>query len=1575
IFKAPFRIMKALMGFLGQALQSFVKRFNKIGSASDGAITKQSDMATEISESANNKPNNVIGYDPVDGHLKQIDTDSIELKIRDIERKSDNVLDDIQTGKICPISGGAIATQVISETSFINLNSEGCPNDVLFRIFGYTEEYVQEAFDKMSREDQLLYKDMFDALMDSDTIDISDITKLKAALHKLSLFSYMDQNPKLTKNQILAYEDEFTLPFDQAAEVNEKDVFTWLEKDENGRIIEDTWMANEVRPFFAESKYGNDGMKPRFRNGLDPDKAIAFQKYVDKKRIKIAQNYNSRLLADFKSKVAASTDNNEALIKKYTFVVDYLNTRLDTMNTIDVAALQKVDYWPKGLEFPGAPAAFQRKGSPFAELAEMEQFLHAIELNERIIAAMIADTGVPADRALKIASDLNKNTVHKLNHVNGYDSVTAFRTPIKDPQRGWVLEGELYLSTAEAKFKVGTHGNPFFDESAFFGSYLSKAQKSKTDHLTIGVIAENLGIKDKEEMAAIIKQWDDSNHLKGVDTLNFEAKETSRGFVYGSSIGDTAAGGRSGVHKITWDLTPLSPDYNPKLSVLSTQMMDEIRIKNGPLPKKLLDLKIPYYDESGQAISDGSSYRIVTTFEELRSSIINGEAIAGGPSSGRNLLTPQDSFYWDTLSNKMVYDTKYDYRKPSYDFVDTSHYDQPGVEFKMKSGTSYDTLIVRSEKIQTEFIPTDPNLPDNSVGIFSVQITELQDDTFAWKLDSMSLNEAAEQEQQYLLSQMNKLDNANLQDDFAIPAYILNDNGDIISPEYFIKSQITAISETSSRGGQKTARVYQFPYLLKSPSTADPNVFEYSIAYQKIEFKDMANLEKAYHSMLNMVYDRKIGNSEQFFTAKIDTALPHWNSHLIDITGTSHNPYTMRFSVYGDGAKVSSGKKYIGSYVDGQGVVRNYDEALANPTRGAASVVIYNHYYDSAIDMGFSHEASAKLASIFSNSDSGFKAWRYKYSIHRSPDGFKRPGFIDDTKPPTLKEVEMYINDQQFNRGKLLRGRFEEQLTVWAQPFSTLITPTNLKLGNYKIKDQVSNWVIKFIKNISPGTPPILNSHVGLDSVTSSTIKATRNIELGDLGDFYDEYKRPFLNLYDSLDSSDSYLTTVEHMLREIYYHDIEYQMDAISDGIISHSTDSDYVDYDVEFDELSSDKTYNFPISYTYNGQLVSFNLQLASNFTSIWTLKDGVYSASPLIVEGQWNPDIFVDPTETDGLQSQVNNGKLPRPDFTDIKDPMNFLKLVYVYDSILWQSTVTQFADLSFGTFETEASHLDSQLLPVVMFKYEEIIRDQLRNDPSLKLYNKPSGKNESLVDFFDEIFEANLLDNFMSANPLNNLQATQILTSNILKDKTISKFENDQYQRMLVSDILFSRGVLDTTIGTSLFHESGYNIGYDKLFVDLDIDSNDLVVIDSVLDYIRISPMNFLDRYKLTNTINSFDTNAHQNRILHNIFGRNSIDFAYPAVAARNALEFASVYQDYYDDFGLSSPNKGVFGALGNSIEFKFSFDFIDFGVRNDYGELPMITKFILQMLSNQHYYFTSDGELLISKSMEYMGIIA
>ncbi|MCE7733544.1 MAG: hypothetical protein GPJ54_01615, partial [Candidatus Heimdallarchaeota archaeon] len=1555
IFKAPFRIMKALMAFLGQAVYSFVKRFDKIGSASDGAITKQSDMAAEIAESANNKPANVIGYDPVDGHLKQIDTDSIDLEIKDIENRADGIFDRFETGTLCSqFKVSAITTNSIG----INGENSGCPKKAFLNAFGYSKEYLQKHFDEMTTKDQRLYKDLFDTLLADGDIDLSDINKLKSALKQLSLFTHLDAKPKLSNNQVLAYMDELGLTEAEAKNVNDQNVMTWLSLDENGRIDPGSKMAQEdqLLQFFKHDRFG----KPQFYLGMDRTKIKELINFTNLKRVEIAKNYNQRLLNNVLDNIKFDRElqnNNLLLVEKFEHVISILNNDLDIAKKVDPDRIDKIEWFPKrdrsvnddiyrveGLNYD-EPA--------FTVIAEMELFVELVDTNEKIITLALMDEGLSLDEAVKEAQKLNSNTVHKINHLNGHDSISAFQLPIWNTQlKIWELKGDYYIIPGEAKsiatlIRDGASSNPFRGS----GSYLSNMKKGKRDGFQLPVIADNLGIKDSDEMAKLIKAYDEQLYVKGIGSQNLVSREKNGAWIYG--VLPSSGGLEASIHKLTWDKDPLNPEFIPSVKLLSQDLVEKIRIGSGNLDKKLYDLKLPFYDSNGQVVMESGEVRSVKTYEEFRASMKNGKNLDGTKGfGGKNILTPEDAYAWDDSVNDLVFNSKYDYKPPRFDYEDE---------------TIDGSLIRRSEKISTEFIPSDPNVPDNSVGIWTTRVTEMNSKTFAWADEDANLIDVANDEQSFLISEIEKKTGTDLRDGWYIPTYSVKDSGRSVGPNKFLQSDNVLKSIDGELHGTKLkARTWEFTYLLRSGDGSPNDPYVYRLAVERMEFYDPIVARGAYDALINRVFNRDLVGTDVFFSTYIHPAMTRdaYSSNIYQISGSMHYPSSILYGVYG--AIEYTPAKTIGSYVDSSGLLVNFDDAINSYTNKNAAIVVNEHYYAVAIEMGYPPQIAERMAKMFSSSREGFKRDHYGKHLadYNDVEDATSDDIINYMQSVANVKKALYSSDDKFKIGTL---------TKRYRIYDEILDENIIAKGEDEIQKVIADYSIPFLKKITESAATQLDSNIGLDSTTSVWIKQMGKISLSDIGDFVDEYKRPFIDLYSLLSDPTTFYATLEEMLRSISRHESNFQLDTISSELIEKASTAEYIDFDVNFDEVSSDNTFVYPINYNYYGQSVSFDLRLSSNFTSMWFLEDGKYISKPIIVEGLWNPKIFIDPNNTNDIQGQINMGKIPRPSFSDSKDPLNLLRLVYMYDLVNWQASTSSFMDSIINTYAIEAKAMDSQLLPFALTKYEQIILNDAKSDLNFDLYNKATGKNETIVDFIERLSSGVMKEQFKSLNPSLNNIATKQLTSNIIREQTVSKFEDDTYTRNIINQVMRMNAISDTDIGETLLHEVGNSLRFDSLFVDIDITTG--LVSDNIIfeDRIKLSPVIYLERFEKTNSIDPFSRNGVESQYLHNLLGANKYDFVYPSIAYQNSLTFVSAFKSYYTDLGLISPNRNLIGALANSVSFSLSFDFFDIGVRNNYGRIPIQTQYYLQLLSNSNNFYTSSGELLISMSMKHLNI--
>lgn len=105
----------------------------------------------------------------------------------------------------------------------------------------------------------------------------------------------------------------------------------------------------------------------------------------------------------------------------------------------------------------------------------------------------------------------------------------------------------------------------------------------------------------------------------------------------------------------------------------------------------------------------------------------------------------------------------------------------------------------------------------------------------------------------------------------------------------------------------------------------------------------------------------------------------------------------------------------------------------------------------------------------------------------------------------------------------------------------------------------------------------------------------------------------------------------------------------------------------------------------------------------------------------------------------------------------------------------------------------------------------------------------------------------------------------------------------------------------------------------------------------------------------------------------LFGETRLDSVYPGISIQDTNRFIDTFEDRYDELGLVSPNGMINKFINfNAFNLRFDIEFFSWGVRNNYGEIPVVTKFFLSMLKNQYLYYSSHGDYLLS--LAYSAII-
>ncbi|MCH8906825.1 MAG: hypothetical protein IH840_07025 [Candidatus Heimdallarchaeota archaeon] len=91
-------------------------------------------------------------------------------------------------------------------------------------------------------------------------------------------------------------------------------------------------------------------------------------------------------------------------------------------------------------------------------------------------------------------------------------------------------------------------------------------------------------------------------------------------------------------------------------------------------------------------------------------------------------------------------------------------------------------------------------------------------------------------------------------------------------------------------------------------------------------------------------------------------------------------------------------------------------------------------------------------------------------------------------------------------------------------------------------------------------------------------------------------------------------------------------------------------------------------------------------------------------------------------------------------------------------------------------------------------------------------------------------------------------------------------------------------------------------------------------------------------------------------LHSLYGNSNMYNMDYALIQSSIVSLVGDYLLEYNKFGLESINAGFFDTITNAVDFRFSLDFFNWGVRDDYGELPVFIRFVLGSLLDSNYQF-------------------
>lgn len=336
--------------------------------------------------------------------------------------------------------------------------------------------------------------------------------------------------------------------------------------------------------------------------------------------------------------------------------------------------------------------------------------------------------------------------------------------------------------------------------------------------------------------------------------------------------------------------------------------------------------------------------------------------------------------------------------------------------------------------------------------------------------------------------------------------------------------------------------------------------------------------------------------------------------------------------------------------------------------------------------------------------------------------------------------------------------------------------------------------------------------------------------------------------------------------------------------------------------------------------------------------------------------------------------DEGKLPQIDFSDPDDPLNILKFVLIHATIDTQAETVFALDEVTGLIDDLILGLDPQLNEMITVKYEQYLLEDISKLANFYIYDKETEVNQTITEFYEEMLDVTTIDLFRSANPAYNLVATQILTRDVInqniknhrnpesilnKAEYVIKYDNSVSGNELLDS--YTDGQLDSALQYSDF--------YGKVTPISDNEGNsDYIMNNTIYDFVNPFFVPVITDYIKTSTnpeymVGSVIENKYR-RLIHNNFGDEYVNDVYPGLAMMNGIRFVSEIRQRYRDFNLISPNRGWWGSFRNSFSLSFDMDFFDFGVRNSYGELPVITNFLLNFVSNSKYYYNSHSSYLI-----------
>ncbi|MCE7736423.1 MAG: hypothetical protein GPJ54_16200 [Candidatus Heimdallarchaeota archaeon] len=856
---------------------------------------------------------------------------------------------------------------------------------------------------------------------------------------------------------------------------------------------------------------------------------------------------------------------------------------------------------------------------------------------------------------------------------------------------------------------------------------------------------------------------------------------------------------------------------------------------------------------------------------------------------------------------------------------------------------------------------------------------------------------------------------------------MISTSDELVSPDGMIDNRFIALNHVDSQhrpidmmqhllepAGNKGFRgydAYTFPMFIEVLPSTSPKTWEY-INY-KMVFDDPVTPTQAKDTMERIITGTYDENMDHFGLTGIEYDFDEQYIDLIYQTrGSSVKPSYYQSSIY------STSETRASDFIDPSDMRLNYpsypalggsssdylyvgDRGMTSlPTNDIHNVVVnnlknsdlrqkYSHAYlleyftdlhIPSLDRTLTFEEAEYFADLLSGSNGfGLAAFANRIDGFTAEDAMSGDGieaFLRQKYDLSRNPQNVLVYKRNHSTRGYQKGELNKDIQVLKDFFDDDILEMYKSLPlsrDNSLQEEVHGEVLdtligkfrEILTDVLDDQNVVLNNQVGLDGKLlprSGIVREHVPIDGNDLGEMFDEYFGSLNQVQILLSDPNTADEMMSNIIGSVIHNEYETKISRLRNIIIKNS-EKVYVNVQSPSGNSTSQVAYKYHISHTYLDQLVQFDILLTNDLTSVYVM-DGIdYIATPLIKNGGWNSDLFVEIDFAGVLQDELDNGMFPRANFNGKDDPMNFLKLVLNMQYADETGSRLNLIDDVVGVFDLIASDMRPDVFSVFMVKYEDLLKKEMVINIDVEIYDSRTKTNSTWVEFFDDLMLSLNKDMFRSNNPTANHRASKTFANEIYRDQVLN---SDMPDNQIYNEIIGSIGLLDNEFSEMIFTDpENVYPAYNDFYSD-GVNSEGLagptVNIWQFVDPFGITSFDHLAKSDYSDPI---DRLGHEKQSLHNLVGIGHAAFVYPTLALDNALRYRQLYRDYYDNLDLISPNKGAVDAFTNSFSLSFSLDFFKFGVRNNYGTMPIITQFYFSILTNPNlYYNQGSGNFLL-----------